>query len=580
MDSLERKLLIINLNQCGHVSRIATPCVPISEEPYANAVLEDFVWQENRLGKIHIFLRTLGSKTVLVYLGPGRVTCKLWIWCNNDYFLSVLCNVQVTIGSVDNVFDGMCAESLLLAKVAQDAGIAFGNLVQAFGTPDYKEQMRAFCKTYTTGLHLAKLVSKRLYNEFMDTLLQHLESKAAAYAMKILFIDPNISYKGLKKTESYTYSISDIGSYAGDDEITQTKIQERAATKIQSILKCVYIRKLVDMHKQSNKKYYEVYEQLKKIYFELFADNKRPVCMRILKEFFLKSQDLSHTYLYKELLKTIEIKTYKGTAIIPGTTNIAGTWVFITRQKFINKSPEPLMLRVALFANLPNYVVRIFNNDDLQEVKRSTNNVEGYFYPPNLKGFTILCYGWVNEATKLIWKLYLVYQKTGAPTFITSEETLDTRMLSHSYTPNVNSNICKCKLEIRQNADITLRLSTSGAKAELDLRVCDEWQQIVAKVQGKQNIILPLVRLNCLGSVDEDEFRAAEVRRSLKSSIKSSSKQRVAQVKQTGPSSVYYIQAAVLNNSWPLTKKEWLTVKAERSKNLLRPPPTLDSPQR
>ncbi|GJQ72621.1 hypothetical protein Trydic_g1285 [Trypoxylus dichotomus] len=437
MDSLDQKLLVINLCQSGHVDRIMYPLLHI-DEPYANAILEDYNWERNRVGPMHVFLRTIGCKSMLLYLPPGRIACKLWIWSNTAYVLNILCNVQLITGSIDNIFEAMNSESLLLGKFAQEVGTSFGNLVQSFGTPTYVDEIRKFYRIFATDLYLSKLEYREVYTEFMDILLKVRRDKNEAFALKVLFMDPNISYTGYKRADLtvYNYSIVEEVTDLRNSEsyIEEIKMQEKAAVKIQSIMK-----------------------------------------------------------------------------------------------------------------------FRVFDNDDLQEVPRLASNTKGYFYPPNRAGFTIICYGWTAESLKINWKLYLIYLKGISP------------------GPNVHANVCKCKLKINQSADITLRLSTTGAQAQLQLQVLDSRGYVLAKIQGKQNVILPLIRLKCVNSEEaEASFTTPGNRKSLKTAAKNTSKTKVTKPSSHG-ASIYYVEVSVLNKTWPLTMQEWLTVKVERNKYLLKP---------
>lgn len=587
IDSLSPKLLILNLSQIGHVDRIMIPMIDIDEDPFANFVLENYDWQTNKTGGVQMYLSTTGSKALLLYLRPGRVVCKLWIWCNNNYVLTLLCNVNITIGTLDVVFDGMNSESILLGKLAQEVGTAFGALVQAFGTPMYPEEIRKFNTSYKPNIQMSKRKSRELYEEFLNILIKNLDNYEAVFALKTLFIEPNITPSGFKKPvpiekpyEIYE-SESMLYSEYSEEDIDAIKVQELAAVKIQSLFKTIFLKKLLDRHKQGNKGYYQIYELLKKIYYDIFSDSKRNMCMKLLKQLYLNREDLKNTSLYKELWKVVDIKSYKGQA-----TTTEDQWIFITRQKFINKSPDPLIMRAALFANLPEYVLRIFDNDTLQEVRRHSNTTETYFYPPNEKGFTVLCYGWGREINvKVNWKLYLIFLRNVTNSFTASDEKLDTKTLNYIYTPNVYNTICKCKLEIRQNADITIRLATTGAKAELELLISNEFGEILNKIHGKKNVILPLTQLRCAETVQENDFTINETTRKTitKLSAKSGSKQRLSMFKEVvtkATPAFFYIEATVLNNSWPLTKKEWLKVKVERTRYLLQPPGDLRPPSR
>lgn len=572
VDSLDKNLLILHLCQSGYVSRIVSPLMPTEEKPYAYAVLEEYNWQNNVISTIHLFLRTIGSRTMLLYLPAGRAIYKLWIWCNNDYCLNILCNISLTVGTVDNIFDAMHAESLLLSKLTQDVGTAFGNLVQSFGTTTYIEQMRKFYKVYIPGISANKATLRKLYNEFISILLEQIPAKHQIDALKVLFLDPNIS-RNTKKTRSMIYNHETLNRefvLQEPEDKTEIRIKERAAVKIQSIMKCIYIRNLLERRKQNNKRYCETYDILKDIYYNIFSDTKRTLCMTMLKHLYLKCDELHHTFMHNEILKAVDIKVQKGTVSPTTSTNVSGSWIFITRQKFINKSPEALVMRVALFANLSKHIVRIFNNDNLEEIRRVTNNAEGHFYPPNKKGFTIMCYGWINDMSKINWKLYLVYLKTSSLGFIITEDILDMKSITCCYLPNVYSNICKCKLEVTRSADVTLRLSTSGKNTELKLLVCDSWGNELIHSQGKQNVILPLIRLKCNDSTEEVDFPVPEQRRTTRATLRNISRSRFAKIVPPNPT-FYYVEAYVLNHSWPLTKKEWLIVKAERNRFLLKP---------
>lgn len=124
-----------------------------------------------------------------------------------------------------------------------------------------------------------------------------------------------------------------------------------------------------------------------------------------------------------------------------------------------------------------------------------------------------------------------------------------------TYIPNAKNCISRCILQTTSERNIvSIRLTTSYNLTEIKIKVVDEDGNILIDVNGDSTILLPLVILKHTAR-NEKDYR-----------IENNSQNINKEMKNTEKKNLYYIEAFVLNNSWPLTDVEWIVANQAKVK--------------
>lgn len=237
---------------------------------------------------------------------------------------------------------------------------------------------------------------------------------------------------------------------------------------------------------------------------------------------------------------------------------------------------------------------------------RHTYNCNTQKYYPNRKGYTVLCYGWSTDTTKkhFSWNLIFVTLREHAENQHTIKDThLEAYTLTMNYIPKINQQIFSCNIVIQQDTLLTFRLSTSHETTKVLLK-CLRNNKLYGKICGNGNIILPAVFLKCDDLSSESDFQKSSTVLKHKRSVLNKSAGHIAEGRKlretksdkTSTSSkinsatnslrrlssreakllkketTYVIEASVLDNSWPLSRKEWKVVKSLKERALIGKP--------
>ena len=378
-------------------------------------------------------------------------------------------------------------------------------------------------------------------------------------------MDPNIS--------------SHLETKPNNNKLHENCTYNFAALKIQSFFKLIYIRKLLSYQQPTQKKFFEIYDALKGIYSNIFSVTMRTNCRNILRNVLLNYSDKINPEMYifyEDILSVLSIKIFNG--MIRGQCN---SWMMISRHVLHLIGNDSLIIKISLFTKLDYHVVRVFNNDTEEEIISFTNEICTHLYDKNSKGYTIVCYTWTNLKTvPCPWSLYFVTLKRGDSSVSIMEELLHEKIMVGCYVPNIYDNICKFIVNFRNNGFVTLRISSSFNASHVQLICEDESGSIVWKISGVEHVILPLCMLindvethsgttnGSRTSIKKQSFSKASLNKQRKlSSTKNSS--TISSEKNLYLNKIFVIKAMVLDNSWPLTVNEWITVRQKEMNPLI-----------
>ncbi|KAG5887711.1 hypothetical protein JTB14_010781 [Gonioctena quinquepunctata] len=297
-------------------------------------------------------------------------------------------------------------------------------------------------------------------------------------------------------------------------------------------------------------------------------------------------QGIREKYLfYEDMQNTIILHQFPGTV----RTSRKG-WIFITRNVFFVNSYTPVTMRIKLFCELEKYMVRVFDNDTGREVKIYTNNVVASEYPHNFNGYTVLCYGWTLMEMTLPYKLFLVINKKITEPVTFSNNMARSEVIRENYIPNSNNLICKYQILIRSECVLlTVHFTANFPKAMIQLKLYHQDRTLVQLVYGEGDALIPVVMLTY---TQEGHLKKAsnESHKSLEGmNSKSRSSRTAYRSKKTNSKTsqnediipdVYFLEARILENSWPLTAEEWKVVGRLRKHMLMGDPEATSTPSK
>ncbi|KAK4881109.1 hypothetical protein RN001_004428 [Aquatica leii] len=600
-DSVDYKLIVINLAQEGNVDVLTNKSATniIYDVPFSYILIEDYNWQSQKISDIVISLRTYGNKTLLMEINPGRFVFRMWLKSEKSFFINIMSDSDIEIGSLEYVLEYMSHESERLMQFCDNVSSCYGQLVQKLGTPSYKDALKLFYKSYLPESTLTKAQLIAVHDIFMKELITMVnnvsskeELKIRILALKVLFLNPKIDYD----CNFFSRKMNSICEDTSNDDDTESiELKEKAVVVLQTAFRRFLVLRLSSMHNQKHLDHLKIFEKLKFIYNDIFSVSNRMVaCANLVRHFLLINPtmiDISQEYaLTKDLKSTIHLKHFVGSVPV-----CANDWIPINRYIFHCNSVEPTTIKIYLFSNLTKYMVRVFNNDTKKEIIRFTNNVIVNDYESNTNGYTVFCYGWSDFQGECRWKLNFVTVKTKSVITITVPDVrIVNNVIKQIYRPNVYNYICRCTVKIEHDVVLSFRLSTTYKDVELHLRCLNEAGEVLSEISGKTSVIIPFVLLyyvpasidkrpifHSTTSVTSKEFKSKTRLSSLKSKRRSSLDRKISKVSLTTDKSsiddfkmketTYFVEAFVVNDSWPLTKKEWQVVEEFKNKSLLVP---------
>ncbi|CAK9814641.1 ADGB [Anthophora plagiata] len=575
-----------------------------------------------------ISVQTAGTKSTVLQLNSGRFLLRMYCHSEPDCFATISSDTIFHVGDKRKMYQLMITESETIDQMAKHISVAINNAYQAFGTERQAETLKEYYKSYLPPKKNSEKSNKVFNDQIHDYLISEKvklirkimpenEIPGVIRSLRIFFLKPTIGMECFSavtrmlntlRALSVSRSLSENSRHNSEpkEHPVLTFLKNRAACIIQSYLKAFLIKKYKRIHDPKHEEHQQVSENLSKI-ADLFNYNRRESIANQLLRNLIKSHDKLYDLYHcsKDFEYTLQIQELTGTL-----TNVKpNEWLPITRFMVSPRVTETVLADIDLFVNFPRYCVRVFNNQTGEEMLRIANNVVPTHYPYMKLGYTIFCYGWSEDQqfNELPWSLTIITMK-GQPVFhfLENETLLPTiaappdlliQELSNNYIPNACNYVCKGVVRVVRPSVVSFRIRTSYENVRMMFRVIDEDETVLAEVKGTSVIILPMVYLGLRMKRKETMYKSRTAygdgdnidrsfieRPSIKSSARStlttraSVKSHIRSLKGTihirGDVSKdemvydknYYVEAVVLDDSWPLTKSEWSHVSEFRIK--------------
>ncbi|XP_011877856.1 PREDICTED: uncharacterized protein LOC105567532 [Vollenhovia emeryi] len=514
-----------------------------------------------------IAISTAGNKSTIMELEAGRQLLR--IHSRSDSGLTIISsNTDFRLGDRATVQRLMTSES---GRTEQTSKIISDNLCRAyrsFGTKDYPAMLENFYRSYMPSLQFIpsrenKNFRTLIHNSFMEEQIRLVketvpdeEVEDTLHALRVFFLNPHIRSEYLDLlTNQKTIrdrTIKETSKIWFDISRNSEEVFDQAATTIQSFLKMVIIKGYKQLHNPDHVLYTQTRERLLKIsdLFDLSLASRllRNVINRhsSLRDLYPCSKDFIHVLNIQECREVLRNVRHE-------------QWFPIVRLVVNPKPGETVLAAFELLIDLPRFALRVFNNRDGRELTRRVNHVIPAYYEHLPDGYTVFAYGWSDRQhfKELDWTIRVVTMK-GDPMFHQlgeqrplSLETKPPRLtvdeLVGTYIPNARSCISRWTLRTAvERSIVSIRLTASYNLTEINVKVLDEDDNILVDVDGGSTVLLPLVILRS-AAVNAKAYKTENENPEINKELKMSEKRK----------SLYYIEAFVLNNSWPLTDVEW-----------------------
>nr|XP_012151109.1 PREDICTED: androglobin-like [Megachile rotundata] len=533
-----------------------------------------------------VSMLTAGTRSVVMELKPGRHLLRMYCRSESNCFVTVSSDTLFHVGDRRKMYQLMSTESQRIDHLTKHISNCISNAYQSFGTEKYPEALKAYYDSYLppdrSSEERSKVFYDHMHDYFMDEKVQLIrkslreeEIPDVLRSLRIFFLNPVIGLERFNLISRLLDSFQDLNESKDPVENDKNKEkfeQEQAATTIQSFFKMLIIRKYKQIHNPQNQHHQKVLENLFKV-VELFNYNKRESLANQLLRNILKHHDkLADVYPFSEDCEhTLQVQEVRGTLMNVKPNH----WLPIMRLVVNCRATETVLAAIDTFVDVPRYCVRVFNNDTGREMLRVVNNVVSTSYQYSRLGYTILCYGWSKESAvrELPWTLNVVTVKqqpvfysidTGNPlSLATVPPALMVEEFSSTYIPNSQNDISKLIVRVAKPGIVSFRLKTSYEHVRMKFSVTDDQKNVVAKVTSTSVVILPMVYL---GLEEEFSQRSNENKKFANEHDKESME---SESRESMDYRTYHAQATVLDDSWPLTKTEWIVVMEIREGTIM-----------
>nr|XP_034176028.1 androglobin-like isoform X2 [Osmia lignaria] len=588
-DSLEEKFFLIDFSTFQVVNspkendiQTNSPAMQTGDMDYLS--LEKHNWfrrpeKSNRL----LSMLTAGTKSVVIELDAGRHLLRMYCRSESNCFITISSDTIFHVGDRRKMYQLMSGESQRIDHLTKHISNCVSNAYQSFGTEKYQEALKNYYRSYLPPIQDPEERNKLFYDQIHDYFLDEkvqLIRKAftdeqvpdVLRSLRIFFLNPTIGLERFNVISRLIESLQDLNESkdpfeSNNDNSDKEKLEEdQAATIIQSFFKMLIIRKYKQIHDPQHKQHQRVLDNLSKI-VELFNYDKRESLANQLLRNILKHHDrLSDAYPFsKDCEHTLQVQEVKGVL-----TNVKpNQWLPMPRLVVNCRVTETVLAGIDMFVDLPRYSVRVFNNDTGREMSRVVNNVVSTWYQHSRLGYTIVCYGWSKEFAfkELPWSLNVITVKQQPVFYSTDTESplslttalpiLMVEEFSNNYVPNSQNYISKLIVRVAKPSIVSFRLKTTYENVRMKFTVTDKQGNVVARVTSTSVVILPMVYLGLDEESNQIENNADKKlpngRNNEEDSMESRSRESLDY-------KTYYVQATVLDDSWPLTQSEWIVV--------------------
>ncbi|KAL6254662.1 hypothetical protein P5V15_013969 [Pogonomyrmex californicus] len=526
-----------------------------------------------------VTISTTGSKSIVMELEAGRQLLQIHSRSDSNLII-ISSDTDFHLGDRTIVQQLMKTESNRIEQISKMISNSLYKAYRSFGTKDYPAMLGNYYRSYMPNVWLAsskenKKLRTLIHHFFMEEQIRLIKETVSNeelenifHSLRVFFLNPQIRLEYLNLMTNHK-SLQDLTmketwktflTSRNHEEISK---YDQAATIIQSFFKMALIKRYKQLHDSDHALHMQIRNWLLKI-SDLFDSS---LASRLLRNVINRHTSLCDLYPCSgDFVHVLNIQEFRG---VLGNVRYK-QWFPIVRFIVNPKPAQKVLAAFELIIDLPHFALRVFNNQNKREMTRLINHVAPICYEYLPYGYTVFAYSWNNEQNfkELDWIIRVITIKGDPMLYQLNEQwplSLETKLprlmvdeLVDIYIPNARNCIARWILQTTSERSIvSIRLTTSYNLAEIRIEVVDESNNILADVNGSSTVLLPLVILE-YPTKNNEVYKIENNNQGVNKKLKNTGKEK----------NLYYIEAFVLNNSWPLTDVEWVNVNQTKTKNV------------
>ncbi|XP_052441580.1 androglobin [Carassius gibelio] len=546
VDSLLPTEIVIGFSALVHWGESVEEKKESSARP-GSLTAKPFSWKSMVSELPVVQIQTTASKAVLLPLPPGRHVLHVHTSASLAVHLHLFSMSPFVFGDEETVMPHLDKESLRFCEQAVMIMRSLGRVISCFSDPEEQPSTtKELEKTHGVGIQQQRVFSEAVYHMFCSALGRKLTSEEL-FAVQTLTGDPSPHGSNDKALDARSDDTPDLWN---DRQATDKEMQ--AATVLQAGWKGYLVREILTAARPGTKENLSVAKTLQEMWAPVESDLEKNA-VSLLRHMVANGEGIAELYpCGEDECNRITFSDYSVT--IPEITN---SWILIFREVF--HVPKNMLLVPKIFSPLPVCIVHVINNDTLEEIPKVFNRVEPYIYTPNKGGYTFVAEAQTGD-TPVIggkWRMFLIGCREPLPQLAreTPSNNFSVKELKGYYIPNQKDIICRHVVKVSSDHSATVQFQTSKSDVYIKLSILDHEKE-VASSQGKGHVIIPVY---CFLASNGGSVAQAGARQDQGSLI--------AEGRVTGggggkegsdqhPTDTlvhkYYIQAEVLQDSWPL----------------------------
>uniref|UniRef100_A0A9J8BKH2 Androglobin n=1 Tax=Cyprinus carpio carpio TaxID=630221 RepID=A0A9J8BKH2_CYPCA len=492
-------------------------------------------------------IQTTASKAVLLSLPPGRHVLHVHTSASLAVHLHLFSMSPFVFGDEETVMPHLDKESLRFCEQAVMIMRSLGRVISCFSDPEeLPSTTKELEKTHGVGIQQQRVFNEAVYHMFCSALGRKLTSEEL-FAVQTLTGEPSPHGSNDKALDARSGDTPERwnGRQATDKEM-------QAATVLQAGWKGYLVREILTAARPGTKENLSVAKTLQEIWAPVESDLEKHA-VSLLRHMVANGEGIAELYpCGEDESNRISFTDYS--VPIP---EVANSWILIFREVF--HVPKNMLLVPKIFSPLPVCIVHVINNDTLEEIPKVFNRVEPYIYTPNKDGYTFVAEAQTGDMPVIggKWRMFLIGCREPLPQLAreTPSNNFSVKELKGYYIPNQKDIICRHVIKVSSDHSATVQFQTSKSDVYIKLSILDHEKE-VASSQGKGHVIIPVF---CFLASNGGSVAQAGARQDQGSLI--------AEGRVTGggggkegsdqhPTDTlfhkYYIQAEVLQESWPL----------------------------
>ncbi|XP_016148786.1 androglobin [Sinocyclocheilus grahami] len=492
-------------------------------------------------------IQTTASKAVLLSLPPGRHVLHVHTSASLAVHLHLFSMSPFVFGDEETVMLHLDKESLRFCEQAVMIMRSLGRVISCFSDlEELPSTTKELEKTHGVGIQQQRVFREAVYHMFCSALVRKLTSEEL-FAVQTLTGDPSPHGSNDKAWDARS---DDIPEHWNGRQATDKEMQ--AATVLQAGWKGYLVREILTAARPGTKENLSVAKTLQEMWAPVESDLDKHA-VSLLRHMVANGEGIAELYpCGEDECNRITFTDYS--VPIP---EVANSWILIFREVF--HVPKNMLLVPKIFSPLPVCIVHVINNDTLEEIPKVFNRVEPYMYTPNKEGYTFVAEAQTGDTPVIGGKLrmFLIGCREPLPQLAreTPSNNFSVKELKGYYIPYQKDIICRHVVKVSSDHSATVQFQTSKSDVHIKLSILDHEKE-VASSQGKGHVIIPVY---CFLASNGGSVAQAGARQDQGSLIAEGRVTGVGGGKEGSdqhPTDTlfhkYYIQAEVLQESWPL----------------------------